>query len=98
MPKENPQTVMLMLACPQRRPCLRLFPTRACSSTLCVTGGRQWLLGDADTPTRAWAPCLALRIHRLAGAGDLATNKLLEAVYIKYKHIYRRTLSVHVNS
>ena len=37
----------------QRRPCLRLLPTRARAPVLCVMSGRQWLLGDAYIPKRA---------------------------------------------
>ena len=43
----NPRTVMLTLGCPQRRPCLRLLPTRARASALYIMGGRQRLLSDA---------------------------------------------------
>ena len=46
-PKANPRTVTFMLGRLQRRPCLRLLPTRARASALCVMGGRQRLLSDA---------------------------------------------------
>ena len=38
-PKANPRTVTLMLGRLQRLPCLRLLPTRARASALCVMGG-----------------------------------------------------------
>jgi hypothetical protein len=79
----------------QRRLCLRLLPIRARALTLCVMGGQQWLLGDACLPTRTRAPALRVTIYRLAGAGGSITNLLIGAIYIKYKHIYKRTLSVY---
>jgi hypothetical protein len=58
-------------------------------------GGRQRLLGDACLPTRTRAPELRVTVYGLAGAGGSITNQLVRAVYIKYKHISKRTLSVY---
>ena len=55
----------------QRRPCLRLLPTHARASALCVMGGRQRLISDACLPTRARAPALRVTVYGLAGARGL---------------------------
>jgi len=58
----------------QRRPCLRLLPTRARAPALCVMGGRQRLLSDACLPTRAQALALYVMVYVLAGAEGSTTN------------------------
>ena len=73
-PKANPRTVMLMLGCFQRRPCLRLHPTRAPASALCVMGGWQRLLSDACFSYTCTGSVLRVMVNRLARAGDSATH------------------------
>ena len=58
----------------QRRPSLRLLPTRARAPALCVMSGRQRLLGDACLPTCTQAPALRVTVYGIAGARGSATN------------------------
>ena len=73
-PKANPRIVALMLGRLQRRPCLRLLPTRATGSTLCVMGDRQRLLGHACSSYTCTGSALDVMDYGLARAGDSATH------------------------
>ena len=70
----NPRTVTLMLGRLQRRPCLRLLPTCATGSALCVMGGRQQLLGHACCSYMCMGSALDVMDYRLARAEDSATH------------------------
>ena len=79
---------MLMLGCSQRRPYFWLLPTRAWASTLFVMGGRQRLLNMlCSSYTHTGSTLRVMVSYTLTG----------RMVYIKYKHIFRITLSVHIN-
>ena len=65
---------MLTLGCPERRPYLRLLPTRARASALCVMGGRQRLLGDACSSYTCTGSALNIMDYGLAKAKSTVEN------------------------
>ena len=69
----NPQTVMFTLGGSQRRPYLRLLPTHARASALCVMGGRQRLLSDALSFLHMHGLHTRVMVNGLARAGGSAT-------------------------
>ena len=70
----NPRIVTLMLGCLQGWPYLRLLPTHAQASTLCVMGGRQRLLNDACSFYTCTGSALDVMDYGLARAEDSATH------------------------
>ena len=94
-PKANPRTIMLMLRCFQRWPCLRLLPTCAQASALYIMGGRQWLLGDALFFLHTYGLHAPRSINGLAKAGGSATHKLLGSFILNINTKPTTTLSVH---
>ena len=63
-----------MLGHLQRLPCLRLLPTRATGSTLCVMGDRLWFLGYACSSYTCTDSALDIMDYGLAKAECSAQN------------------------
>ena len=73
---------MLMLGCTQIHPYLRLLPTRARASALCVMGGRQRLLGHACSSYTCTGSTLDVMDYRLAKAKEFSNEQTARMLLI----------------